>query len=504
MRLRLPKLSLLRGLHTKSGRNIPTVTERLREIREGTGGPLGSGPLSRSEIRARERRLQSLISELEGVEEPIDEAADADPSYQTPEPAPPGKFLDNGQLLDNGQPLVSPILVRDACRCPECVDPSDRQRNFSYADIPPDISYSSVSRIGKTAQTMVSWRNDAPPHYDGKSVVFDSDTIRSFKKSFRNPHWALYGLPQRLWDANSFSAESHRVEYNDYIHNDDVLAEALHLLWQDGLVLIDAVPASEESVSKIVSRIGPLMNTFYGSTWDVRSVPDAKNVAYTAKYLGFHMDLLYMNEPPAYQFLHSIHNESTGGDSLFADTFKAVDMLYAEDPQKFIDLMTYNIRYEYDNDGHFYSDAKPTIVKRSPHIPKRVSKNAQFPNVVSQVQGVHWSPPFVGNLHARHHYELVDLVSASKAFSNILEQPGMAIRGKLAPGTCVIFDNLRIVHARDAFDANSGRRWFRGAYLGRQDFISKASTLQHRMPANIEKDSWKWSPDRKYGTKILG
>ena len=81
---------------------------------------------------------------------------------------------------------------------------------------------------------------------------------------------------------------------------EQALAEALQLLWRDGLVFVDGVPESEASVSQIVNRIGPLMNTFYGPTWDVRSVPDAKNVAYTAKYLGFHMDLLYMREPPAF------------------------------------------------------------------------------------------------------------------------------------------------------------------------------------------------------------
>jgi len=52
-------------------------------------------------------------------------------------------------------------------------------------------------------------------------------------------------------------------------------------------------------------------------------------------------------------------------------------------------------------------------------------------------------------------------------------------------GTCVIFDNLRVVHARNAFNLNSGRRWLKGAYLARQDFVSKASALVGRMPAQI-------------------
>jgi hypothetical protein len=43
------------------------------------------------------------------------------------------------------------------------------------------------------------------------------------------------------------------------------------------------VPSGEESVINIGTRIGPLRDSFYGRTWDVKSVPNAKNVAYTHK-----------------------------------------------------------------------------------------------------------------------------------------------------------------------------------------------------------------------------
>jgi alpha-ketoglutarate-dependent taurine dioxygenase len=180
-----------------------------------------------------------------------------------------------------------------------------------------------------------------------------------------------------------------------------------------------------------------------------------------------------------------VNNESVGGESRFADTFKAVDVLYAQDPSKAIDLMSHDIRYEYDNDGHFYSDSKPTILKRPVNLPKRPTHNAQFPLVMSDVDRVYWSPPFVGELSPRGHDQLVRLVSASKAFSNILERPDMVVEEKMDSGTCVIFDNLRVVHARNAFDMNSGRRWLRGAYLARQDFVSKASSLMDRFPPNF-------------------
>ena len=462
---------------------------------------LGTGSLSKSEVQARNARLSGLVNDLEKATRPnaestgvsIEEALSSPrvrtwPLARRTESTVPRR----GNLLDGDTPLVSPILARDACKCSECIDPSDRQRNFSYADISPNISFDRISTMAKSEETIVSWRDDAPPHQTGKSTIFDKETIASLRKPFRSPRWNLYSIPQQLWDAETFTRETNRFDFNEYLNDDDALAAALRLLWRDGLVFIDGVPESESSVSQITTRIGPLMNTFYGPTWDVRSVPDAKNVAYTAKYLGFHMDLLYMHEPPAFQFLHCMHNESQGGESRFADTFKAVDVLYAQDPAKVINLMTYPIRYEYDNDSHFYSDMKPTILKREINFPKRPTHNAQYPLVMTDVGRVHWSPPFVGNLDPKmNHSELVRLVSASKAFASILERPEMVVEEKMDSGTCVIFDNLRVVHARNAFDLNSGRRWLRGAYLARQDFVSKASALMDRMAPTIR---WRLGP----------
>ncbi|KIW66948.1 hypothetical protein PV04_06228 [Phialophora macrospora] len=474
MHIRSNNIIKFSGKHQGLGQRVPRPTERLQKIKSG-GGLLGTAKDLNVNNPNEASRQDAGTTSRQSPEAPI------------PIPLSKVQMLNEGMLLnERGSPIVSPILARDACKCAECIDPSDRQRNFSYADIPTDISFSSVSRIPKTGESLVSWRNDIPPHSPGQASMFDPETVASLQKAFRNPLWSLYNVPQRLWNAESFTHKTNRIDFNEYLNDEDALAETLYLLWRDGLVFVDGVPESEASVSQIVTRIGPLMTTFYGPTWDVRSVPDAKNVAYTAKYLGFHMDLLYMREPPGFQFLHCIHNESVGGESMFADTFKAVDLLYTQDPSKAVDLMDRDIRYEYDNDGHFYSDSKPTIMRRSDlNVPKRPTNNAQSPLFLADVGRVHWSPPFVGDLQETQHNELVRLIAASKAFANILNRQDMVVQEKMDSGTCVIFDNLRVVHARNAFDLNSGRRWLRGAYLARQDFVSKAAGLLDRFPTNI-------------------
>jgi len=375
---------------------------------------------------------------------------------------------------------VSPILLRDACRCRQCIDPSDRQRNYSYSEIPTGVQIHSSS--GEQGSTTIEWENDIKP---GHQSTFTPTQLNRLLAPFRNANWAFYQRPRKLWNNEAYRTEKNpRINYDEYMSNSATLARSLHLLWRDGLVFIDKVPESEESVRKIVERIGPLQNTFYGPTWNVRSVPQAKNVAYTSKYLGFHMDLLYMRDPPGLQFLHCIHNSCTGGESRFADTFKAVDELYsqADGPEMVQTLINHQVRYEYDNDNFFYSDTKPTI-QVSTQSPRDRVLLARNPDLMRRIEHVFWSPPFVGNIdNSRSHGELVKFVQASKSFSDILEDPANVVEEKMDSGTCVIFDNQRVVHARNEFDVNSGKRWLKGAYLAHQDFSSKAVSLESEMP----------------------
>jgi len=98
--------------------------------------------------------------------------------------------------------------------------------------------------------------------------------------------------PVTFWDGDSIKNQVRRTDYNDFLRDDKTFFGALEQLHDQGLTLITGVPESEVSVEEIVGRIGPIENTFYGKTWDVRDKPDARNVAYTSHFLGMHMDLL--------------------------------------------------------------------------------------------------------------------------------------------------------------------------------------------------------------------
>lgn len=374
-----------------------------------------------------------------------------------------------------------PILLRDACSCSQCVDPSTSQREFNYADIPDNISVKSLQHNAESSAWTATWSNDIPGYEDHVSVFEPSILRQLVDRVSLDVGWDL-----SLWDEQTFAAETKDINYNDLLSDEKTLSSALGLIQKHGLVFVTNIPKDEEAVKHMVKRLcGLYRNTFYGESWNVRSVPQAKNVAYTSKILGFHMDLLYMKEPPGLQLLHCLENTCSGGESQFADTFRAVDILAKENSKQCRLLERERIQYAYENDNQSYSCTRPMILYADRRErPTRRITGANNQDLIQKLDRVYWSPPFLRTIESKSSSrsqirpELVQqFVQASRSFANIMQRPGSIYETKLTAGTCAIFDNLRVVHARKAFDMNSGQRWLKGIYGDRQDLQSQS--LRH-------------------------
>jgi gamma-butyrobetaine dioxygenase len=402
------------------------------------------------------------------------------------------------------------MSLRDMCTCPRCIDPSTRQKLFVTAEIPADIALESVQELPHGVE--IRWANDIPgvePHVStfDKSIFNAMATTGSSK--------TLPPMPsRRLWKDDQFRAEVPDCSYEAYMQDDAVLYQALQKLHSHGLLFLKNVPESPESVICITNRIGPLKNTFYGETWDVRSVPQAKNVAYTSQDLGFHMDLLYMKQPPHLQFLHCIRSSASGGASLFTDSFKAVNELFQTDEEAFCQLEKRQITFHYDHiDSHYYQQSRPLIelapldfgARRFPNFegmrssdrPVRGSWMRDAFKLSDHLEAVSWAPPFQAPFELTNKYSRPSTKNhpianmetnirhwhgAAKKFNDIIHRPENIHERMMKPGECVIFDNRRVLHARKAFEvADAGKeRWLRGAYLDKDPFMSKLRVMAHR------------------------
>ena len=390
------------------------------------------------------------------------------------------KAISKNLFTSDGGVRINSIYLRDACDCTQCVDSSTRQRNYSFIDIPVLIK-PVLKEVDENHTYHVSWENDVPGFDESHISCFPASRIEQLittsDERRGNPRTSKL-LKSQLWDKAAFTEQGCWMEYDDYVNDSSSLKSAVSALRRDGLIFVKNVPPEASSVGKVAERIGPLRNTFYGTTWDVRSVANAKNVAYTSKYLGFHMDLLYMDSPPDFQLLHCIRNSCAGGESRFVDTYRAARILQEQAPEMALALRRTMVKYTYDNDGHYYTHSHK-IFDTGIGRPAWLAADVQIPASWRDTGNINWSPEFmdVPGIERMDEERTRKFLTAARMFAEITEREDLVYQIKMEEGTCVIFENRRVAHARNAFEMQSGERWLRGAYLDYDAFWSKYKVL---------------------------
>lgn len=380
--------------------------------------------------------------------------------------------------LDGKAEVFNSIWLRDSCTCSRCVNPSSTQKTFQTADIPASIQGRAhvTHELEDEEVALIEWKDDITGWPEGHHTVLPLDFLRNALQEERNYKAKKHTIsPRTFWKSSTMTKDIQYLDYSSYMRNDKTLYKALRALYTHGLVFVKNVPDtlatdSSTSVKAICERIGHLRTTFYGTTWDVKSVPNAKNVAYTHVFLGLHMDLCYLDLTPHLQFLHSMRARAPGGESMFSDSFYAAELMRKESPHLFEALATFPVTFNYYNDGQSYRQIRPTV--------ELVDQS----DLTSPIKLLNYSPPFqgpyahdIGTEYGGKRFRLFH--EAMQKFDQLVNAPENMFEYRLEEGECVIFDNRRVLHARRAFEAEKGERWLKGAYADRDVYISKLNVL---------------------------
>ncbi|ODA82483.1 hypothetical protein RJ55_00990 [Drechmeria coniospora] len=406
--------------------------------------------------------------------------------------------------------LLTPTTLRDSCTCVACRDPASGNKSFGSVEIPLDIGLEDVRSTERGLA--IRFRNDIPRYRQtlrggragaegGHEMLLPwSEVNATLGRRRRHAECDDGGsLPRkrsilrrtgvRYWDGATLERHIRRIDYDEYMRQDSpAFWDAVIDICRLGIVYLVNVPRSEESVVAITTRLANIRETFYGRTFDVRAKVAAENVAYTTVHLGLHQDLLYLDPPPMIQVLHCMDNDCDGGESLFSDGERVGRLLwpFARHPSSpMAPLAHHNVPYGYDKNGHRYMASRPVIALE--HGNDGEGEGDAF-------AAVHWSPPFQAP-HRGLQPDLGPWIGAARVFESLVNADDALHSRKMAPGECVIFDNLRLMHGRTAFDTSrGGSRWLRGAYIAAEDFLSTASHIP-KGRAEALRGPVEWSPE---------
>ena len=335
---------------------------------------------------------------------------------------------------DGARFAIHPLWLRERCRDTASMDTLTGQRLSDPSDFDLDMAYLALSET-VPGRLRVKFS-------DGHDAEFVTGHILAEAALTPGGHdiptfelWtgSLEHLPRAQWRDPPGNAE---------------LTEWLDAFLRHGFIIFSGVPPVHHEVLKAALVFGYARETNFGTVFDVRSVPNATDLAYTPVKLDPHTDNPYRNPVPGVQLLHCLANETRGGLSTLVDGYAVGEALRVRDPEAFRILTTTPVQFR-------YRDEVTELTASAPPIELDVS---------GRVKTIHFSPrlDFVPLLPLE---ELTAYYRARRAFDHLLRTSEFEIRFLLNAGDLVMFDNCRLLHGRTGFDPQEGLRHLQGCYI---------------------------------------
>ena len=345
------------------------------------------------------------------------------------------------------------LWLRD--NCPSGFHPSTQERLFNLTTVSPDIY--ALEGTFDTTTLYITWSEGAHKSAYPLQWLYENAYSPDFKKT----HTSVI----EPWGTEILNS-LYEVDYSDLMQDDLVLFNWLKEVKKSGISYVRNVPCTDEGVTDVANRISFLRQTNFGTVFDVQSKPNPINNAYTSEALPLHIDLINQETPPGYQFLHCLVNDSQGGESTYADGFKIIEELRETDPDAFRLLTTITVPMRFHD---FETDirTRKTIIN--------VDENG---NLVE----LRYSPHLVDTFDMDE--SIMDsFYLAYRKLMDLINDSRFVISIKMKPGDLCIFDNRRVMHGRNAYEAGagySGARHLRGCYVDRSDFDSRLRVLERK------------------------
>jgi trimethyllysine dioxygenase len=351
----------------------------------------------------------------------------------------------------DGRPAaVLPLFwLRDNCQGPESQHPDTKQRLVDTFSIPPDIAARAIALEEGGRVLRVDWAQG------GLVSRFDAEFLAGLR---RNPD--VLPVARATWDRDGVAAAPPQVAYAGYLGEEAVLKDFLEQLFRYGFCFVEGVPGTPEATRAVAARIAYIRETIFGGYWDFTANLEHKDTAYTSMAIGPHTDGSYSLDAPGYQMFHCLAADCTGGENVLVDGFRVAEIMRRECPADFEILSEVAIPGQYLDCGRGIH-----LMARRPLF-RRDDSGALLQVTYNNYDRAPFALPA-----ARQ----AAFYRALAAFAALCNDPALQYRRRLLPGSVLLFDNWRVLHARDAY---VGYRRLAGVYLNKEDVDSRLRFLR--------------------------
>ncbi|WP_374377997.1 trimethyllysine dioxygenase [Dongia sp.] len=356
-------------------------------------------------------------------------------------------------FADGRQHHFSLRWLRDHCACAACRHPETQQRLLDTFALPQVLALGGFELGTGGVELRLTWS-------DGHATIFAASDLAEALR----PVGILAGTVT-TWDDAEISADFPQVPYEALMNDDATLEAYLDKIDRFGFCFVEGTPATPEATQAVAKRVAYIRETIFGGYWDFTANMEHKDTAYTTLAIGPHTDGTYSFDAPGYQMFHCLAFDGVGGENVFVDGFRIAEIMKRETPDLYRVLTQVEVPGQYiDHERGIHLMARrPLFREDSTGRLAQVSFNnldrapfALEPGLMAKFQ------------------------EAYATFARHANDRSLQYRRRLAPGSVVLFDNWRLLHARDAY---SGYRRLAGAYLNKEDVESRLRVLRLKRAA---------------------
>jgi gamma-butyrobetaine dioxygenase len=347
------------------------------------------------------------------------------------------------------------VWLRDNCPCGSCRDPSSGQKLFGITDLP---AHPAVVHVERSSETV--------------TVTFAPDGHRAhFPRGWLADQAGAAGgdgrteQDKQLWQADDLVGRMPTAQWSRYSTDHAERLRVLQAVQRLGLAMLRGTPTAERTVLRVAETFGFVRRTNYGELFDVRVEANPSNLAFTGLAIAPHTDNPYRDPVPTMQLLHCLSNAVAGGDSGLVDGFLAATALRTESPASFEVLAGTPVPFAWSDGANCLRAERPLIGVDSRGRIREVRFNHRSMQPLRLPRD-----------------EIVAFYAAYRQFAEVVARPVLRLDFRLEPGDCLIFDNVRLLHARTAFvdPARNGaepKRHLQGCYADMDGLISTLAVL---------------------------